>query len=218
MTKAILRFESVSDVTDAEWSVVAPIAGKPVADRRKVLFAYDASASGDYAVQWLFENILRDNEDHLILLTAVEQASPLMRFNLRSSEEEIRQQIKERYAKMQAIHNTLSAMAHHRNISTQSFLLEGDPREVIVDVAEKTRTDIIVMGARGLNAVHRALLGSASQYVTVQAPMPVVVVKTPANYVPEVLPLERVDTKGSVIDWLSLKETSIVKHLRALRD
>lgn len=48
-------------------------------------------------------------------------------------------------------------------ISTE--IIEGSPRQVIVDEAEDWRADLIVMGSRGLGAWNRLLLGSVSSGV-----------------------------------------------------
>lgn len=53
----------------------------------------------------------------------------------------------------------------------------GSPAVVILDHAENTATDLIVMGSRGLGIVKGVLLGSVSQYIVEQAKCPVLVVK-----------------------------------------
>ncbi|BEU87261.1 universal stress protein [Selenomonas sp. TAMA-11512] len=53
----------------------------------------------------------------------------------------------------------------------------GSPAVVILDYAESTATDLIVMGSRGLGIVKGVLLGSVSQYIVEQAKCPVLVVK-----------------------------------------
>ncbi|ORZ36104.1 hypothetical protein BCR44DRAFT_1377056, partial [Catenaria anguillulae PL171] len=154
-----------------------------LSERRKVLIAYDSSSSGDYALQWAFDGLIQDGNDHVVLVTAVEQSQPLIRFNFNKGEDEIRTEIQKvsllsvRYEAIQAVHETLASLFRKRDISCQSFILEGDARDVILEVADKTRADCIVMGARGLNAVHRAVLGSASLFITQEAQVPVVVVK-----------------------------------------
>ena len=54
-------------------------------------------------------------------------------------------------------------------------VLDGDPREAIVDAATKADTDLIVLGARGLGAVASFLLGSVSLGIIRHAPCPVLV-------------------------------------------
>lgn len=53
--------------------------------------------------------------------------------------------------------------------------LDGDPRDAIVAAAKQGKSDLIVVGARGLGAVASLLLGSVSLGVTRDAPCPVLV-------------------------------------------
>jgi nucleotide-binding universal stress UspA family protein len=56
-------------------------------------------------------------------------------------------------------------------------LIEGDPAEAIIDVAITRKSDIIVMGSRGLGRLAGLLLGSTSQKVVAHAPCPVLIVR-----------------------------------------
>ncbi|UQS83081.1 universal stress protein [Bombilactobacillus thymidiniphilus] len=55
----------------------------------------------------------------------------------------------------------------------------GDPKTIIsFDFLKDHHDDLIIIGATGLNAVERLLVGSVSSYVTRNAPVDVIVVKT----------------------------------------
>lgn len=54
---------------------------------------------------------------------------------------------------------------------------EGYPAEVICDLAEREKADLIVMGHRGLSPVARFLIGSVSDKVVRNAPCSVMVVR-----------------------------------------
>jgi nucleotide-binding universal stress UspA family protein len=56
-------------------------------------------------------------------------------------------------------------------------MIEGDPAEVIIDVANIRNSSVIVMGSRGLGRLAGLLLGSTSQKVVSHAPCPVLVVR-----------------------------------------
>jgi nucleotide-binding universal stress UspA family protein len=58
--------------------------------------------------------------------------------------------------------------------------LEGDPKKVLLDEAEKWNADCIFVGARGLGRVERFLLGSVSAAVSAQASCSVEVVRSAA--------------------------------------
>jgi nucleotide-binding universal stress UspA family protein len=56
-------------------------------------------------------------------------------------------------------------------------ILEGSPAEAILDVANTRKSDLIVMGSRGLGRLAGVLLGSQSQKVVQHAPCPVLIVR-----------------------------------------
>ena len=56
-------------------------------------------------------------------------------------------------------------------------ILEGPPAEAILDVANTRKSDLIVMGSRGLGRLAGALLGSQSQKVVRHANCPVLIVR-----------------------------------------
>ncbi len=56
-------------------------------------------------------------------------------------------------------------------------LLEGDPASAIIDVATIRKSEIIVMGSRGLGRLAGLVLGSTSQKVVAHAPCPVLIVR-----------------------------------------
>jgi nucleotide-binding universal stress UspA family protein len=51
-------------------------------------------------------------------------------------------------------------------------ILEGSPAEAIIEVANTSKSDLIVMGSRGLGRLAGLLLGSTSQKVVSHAPCP----------------------------------------------
>ena len=61
--------------------------------------------------------------------------------------------------------------------TVRGFVKSGPPARTIVSLAKEHKTDLIVMGSRGLGDVEGYLLGSVSHKVTSLAPMPVLVVK-----------------------------------------
>jgi len=56
-------------------------------------------------------------------------------------------------------------------------ILEGDPGEAIIDVANTRNSEIIIMGSRGLGRLAGLLLGSTSQKVVAHASCPVLIVR-----------------------------------------
>jgi nucleotide-binding universal stress UspA family protein len=54
---------------------------------------------------------------------------------------------------------------------------EGDPADLIINIALEVDADLIVVGARGLSGLQRFLLGSVSSKLSHHAPMSVMVVR-----------------------------------------
>ena len=62
-------------------------------------------------------------------------------------------------------------------VESASEILEGDPVDEILSVADNRGVDLIVMGSRGRGAVAGALLGSVSSAVVQHANVPVLIAK-----------------------------------------
>ena len=65
--------------------------------------------------------------------------------------------------------------AIERGVQCSSAMGEGDPGEVLVDLAERHGADVLVVGSKGME---RRILGSVPNTVTHKAPCAVLVVKT----------------------------------------
>jgi nucleotide-binding universal stress UspA family protein len=64
-----------------------------------------------------------------------------------------------------------------RGIEAEAVLGQGDPADVIVDLAKERGADLIIVGHRGLNPAERLLLGSVSTKVVHRAECDVLVVR-----------------------------------------
>jgi nucleotide-binding universal stress UspA family protein len=70
---------------------------------------------------------------------------------------------------------TAEETAAERGIDCSTAMAEGDPGEVLVELAERHGADVIVVGSRGME---RRVLGSVPNTVTHKAACSVIVVKT----------------------------------------
>lgn len=66
-------------------------------------------------------------------------------------------------------------------VSVEHRLLNGDPADCIVKLAEDEKVDFIVMGTHGRRGLTRILMGSVAELVVRWAKCPVVTVKAPKN-------------------------------------
>jgi nucleotide-binding universal stress UspA family protein len=60
----------------------------------------------------------------------------------------------------------------------QTHPREGDPADAILDVAEETGADLIIVGNKGMTGAKRFLLGSVPNKVSHHAPCGVMIVRT----------------------------------------
>ena len=68
--------------------------------------------------------------------------------------------------------------AREAGISVQTHAREGDPADAILDVAEETKADLIVVGNKGMTGAARFLLGSVPNKISHHAPCGVYIVRT----------------------------------------
>jgi len=63
----------------------------------------------------------------------------------------------------------------------RAILREGDPSIEILDVAEKEKANMIVMGTHGRTGLAHLFLGSVAEKVVRKSPIPVLTVRAPAS-------------------------------------
>jgi len=71
-----------------------------------------------------------------------------------------------------------AASAKKEGLDVQTHPVEGDPAEAVLNVAEETDADLIVVGNKGMTGARRFLLGSVPNNVSHHAPCSVLIVRT----------------------------------------
>jgi len=71
-----------------------------------------------------------------------------------------------------------AAAARKEGVEVQTHPVEADPAEAILNVAEDTKADLIVVGNKGMAGARRFLLGSVPNKVSHHAPCSVIIVRT----------------------------------------
>ena len=71
-----------------------------------------------------------------------------------------------------------AAKARKEGLEVQTHPVEGNPADGILEVAEKTGADLIVVGNKGMTGARRFLLGSVPNNVSHHAPCSVMIVRT----------------------------------------
>lgn len=71
-----------------------------------------------------------------------------------------------------------AADAKKEGLEVQTHPVQADPAEAILNVAEETKADLIVVGNKGMTGARRFLLGSVPNNVSHHAPCSVIIVRT----------------------------------------
>ena len=69
--------------------------------------------------------------------------------------------------------------AREAGVAVNTHAREGDPADAILDVAEETKADLIVVGNKGMTGAKRFLLGSVPNKISHHAPCGVYIVRPP---------------------------------------
>jgi nucleotide-binding universal stress UspA family protein len=69
-------------------------------------------------------------------------------------------------------------VAEGAGVEVERFARQGDPADAILDVAEETKADLIIVGNKGMTGARRFLLGSVPNKVSHHAPCSVLIIRT----------------------------------------
>ncbi len=71
-----------------------------------------------------------------------------------------------------------AAVAQAASVPAQVHARQGDPADAILDVAEETGADLVVVGNKGMTGAKRFLLGSVPNKISHHAPCGVLIIRT----------------------------------------
>jgi nucleotide-binding universal stress UspA family protein len=78
----------------------------------------------------------------------------------------------------EAVTQRVSKRVASEGIDVETHEREGDPSEVLIDIADETETNLIVVGSKGMRGAARFLLGSVPGKVSHHARASVLIVRT----------------------------------------
>ncbi|MEM6366655.1 MAG: universal stress protein [Planctomycetota bacterium] len=141
---------------------------------QNVLLALDGSAASIEAAE-LLAHLPRTQRQRLTILTVVQR--PFVHSSYATGElldkayQRDRELAFETYAKVREIFEGANVEIEHK-------IGAGPIAETIVEMADETDADLLVIGARGHSTITRLLLGSISDYVATHAPCSTLVVRS----------------------------------------
>ena len=150
----------------------------------KILFATDGAKQSDAAIEML-RNFALAEGDEIKIVSVVDMAVPMaldIYGGYLPDSAEIEKTARESAAKLlETTEARIKAHFGEKNLTVTSEVLFGSPESRIVETAEATHPDLIVLGSHGYSRWERLLLGSVSDSVVHHAPCSVLIVRTPAE-------------------------------------
>ena len=148
----------------------------------KILLAVDGSANSDAAVEEIMKRPWPAGTEVKVITAA--EMPVMVGFEPWAASPDYFEQIQKgmRLAAQDVISRAMAKLntVEDKTLKISTEIIEGSPRQVIVDEAENWHADLIMMGSRGLGAWNRVLLGSVSSGVVHHAPCSVEIVRLPA--------------------------------------
>jgi nucleotide-binding universal stress UspA family protein len=114
-------------------------------------------------------------------LDVVSAFDPVPQERLREEAAEVPGDVAHGIGPREDVNTTLEAAAGpalDAGIKVQTHAREGDPANAILDIAEETKADLIVVGNKGMTGAKRFLLGSVPNNISHHAPCGVYIVRT----------------------------------------
>src|SRR3954464_8621746 len=141
---------------------------------RNILVAVDGSPDADAALAHAGE-LARDQRARLTLLTAIPPmpATAL----LATGAAPPRSEAVRHYADLLR----QAAATLPEDVSVTTLLVEGPPARALIERSCSGAFDLIVMGSHGHGRLHTSLLGCVSQKVMQTSPIPVLLIRPPAE-------------------------------------
>jgi nucleotide-binding universal stress UspA family protein len=144
---------------------------------RSIVVGTDGSQTASEAVRQAVE-LAKDIGAKIQLVSAYE---PVPASRLREEKRDAPEDLQWMVNPREEVDNTLSEAADivkEAGVNVETFARQGDPADAILDVAEETDADLIVVGNKGMTGAKRFLLGSVPNKVSHHAPCSVLIIRT----------------------------------------
>jgi nucleotide-binding universal stress UspA family protein len=114
-------------------------------------------------------------------LSVVSAYEPVSSQRLREEKREVPKDLEWMVNPREDVEATLKEAAEgveEAGVKVETFAREGDAADAILDVAEETHAELIVVGNKGMTGTKRFLLGSVPNKVSHHAPCSVLIIRT----------------------------------------
>ncbi|XP_021742672.1 universal stress protein A-like protein isoform X1 [Chenopodium quinoa] len=155
-------------------------------EARKIVVAVDESEESMYALSWCLNNIVqgqpRNCKDALVLLHAKRPTVvyPGLDSSAYLSSHDALSSLDRRDNEMACwILQKADKLCAEHDVKVEKKVEEGDPGDVICEMVNVLKADLLIMGSHGYSQLTRSILRSVSHHCVQNASCPVLVVKMP---------------------------------------
>jgi nucleotide-binding universal stress UspA family protein len=144
---------------------------------QRIVVGTDGSDTASEAVRQAVE-LARSLGASLEVVSAFE---PVPQERLREEASEIPGDVAHAVGPREDVNQVLEAAAgpaREQGVEANTHAREGDPADAILDVAEETNADLVIVGNKGMTGARRFLLGSVPNKISHHAPCSVLIVRT----------------------------------------
>jgi len=144
---------------------------------RSIVVGTDGSETASEAVRQAVE-LAKQIGARIEIVSAYE---PVSRARLREEKSQTPDDLQWMINPREDVDATLSDAAEtvkDAGVDVETYARQGDPADAILDVAEETNADLIVVGNKGMTGAKRFLLGSVPNKVSHHAPCSVLIIRT----------------------------------------
>ena len=142
----------------------------------------DADAAGGFDGEGLDPDLADDSVGIVVASREAEEAAYAAWFRrLRDEAEEVPADVAYAVGPKEDVNTILESAAgaaKQAGVQVNTHAREGGPADSILDVAEQTKADVIVVGNKGMTGARRFLLGSVPNNISHHAPCSVLIVRT----------------------------------------
>ncbi|CAL8071046.1 unnamed protein product [Calicophoron daubneyi] len=170
--------------TSANQSDTQEDVSKSKGARRLILIAVDGSDHSERAFKFYLENIKEDG-DQLKFIHVIEPVYTAPAFGVVMDLPQLPDmaQIMRRSAHDgEVLLKHFMQVAKEHGVKTEGLVLvDSNPGSAVVQMVEKLKANMIILGNRGVGIIRRTFLGSVSDYVLHHSHVPVVIVPPPSS-------------------------------------
>jgi nucleotide-binding universal stress UspA family protein len=144
---------------------------------RSIVVGTDGSETATQAVRQAVE-LAKATNARIELVSAYE---PVSSQRLREESQQVPGDMQWMVNPREDVDSTLdeaAEIAAELGVDIERHARQGDPADAILDVAEETKADLIVVGNKGMTGARRFLLGSVPNKVSHHAPCSVLIIRT----------------------------------------